>query len=348
MAFSVMSFLKAAISNNNAMRTELPAVPNSLYHVARAHQVIAVVRRQEHRIATGRSQPKRKAPMKLAVTLLAILVVCTATADELPNGIYAVDFEDSDSGKTVTGDDTQELVKLSKLLTSGFGTSSLLSTSNDNETFRLTLTEAGPFRKDIKSTHQAVYIDGVCVIGNRRALDDQQRSTFVGTMISLDNANKIAKALSIEPKLRKHPGHKVFVKWTPKEPSFRLNGPIELTLTVKNVGEVNMNFIAGGQQRGARDNQFAFIARNGYGNAVPDMGDPMNLGGIGSLVRLKPGESFTKTVDVSKWFRFTESGSYQLTCMYHIEMSSGDIKMSFGDVDWWDEFLTGRCLIRIK
>jgi hypothetical protein len=278
--------------------------------------------------------------MKLAVTLLALLVVCSATADELPNGIYSVDFNDSDSGKTVTRADTQEPIKLQQLLTSGLGTPSLISTSNDNESFRLTLSEAGPFRNDIKSTHQAAYINGVCVIGTGQVLDDQQRSTLVGDFTSIDNANKIAKALSIEPKLRKHPGHKMFVKWTPKEPSFDPNDPIELTLTVKNVGEVDVNFTAGGRQRGVRYNQFVFVAHSANGKAVPDTGDPINFGGIGSFVKLKPGESFTKTVDVSKWFRFTESGSYQLTCMYHIEMSSGDR-------DLWDDFLTGRCAVRI-
>ena len=164
---------------------------------------------------------------------------------------------------------------------------------------------------------------------------------MVGDFNSIDNANKIAKALSIEPKLRRHPGHKVFVKWAPMQMSFKPNDPFELTLTVKNVGEVDINFTAGGHQAATRDNQFAFVAHSGYGKPVPDMGDPMTFGGPGSLVKLKPGELFTKTVDVSKWFRFTESGTYQLTCMYHIEMSSGER-------DLWDDFLTGRCAVRIK
>tara|TARA_R100000789_G_C3021935_1_gene153682 strand:- start:3211 stop:4059 length:849 start_codon:yes stop_codon:yes gene_type:complete len=281
--------------------------------------------------------------MKITITLLALLVACSATAAELPNGIYSVDSNDSDSGNTVTRADSQEPIKLQKLLASGLGTPSLISTSNDNESFRLTLSKAGPFRQDIKSTHQAAYIDGVCVIGTGQVLDNQQRSTLVGYFNSIDNANKVAKAFSIKPKLRQHPGHKVIVKWTPQKPSFNPNDPIELTLTVMNVGKVDINFIAGGSQRGARDNQFAFIAHSDYrnGKAVPDTGDPVNFGGIGSFVNLKPNESFTKSVDVSKWFRFTESGSYQLTCMYHIEMSSDD-----GDL--WDDFLTGQCLVRIK
>ena len=281
--------------------------------------------------------------MKLSVSLLILVVACSATAGDLPNGIYSVSLKNGDSGTTVTRSDDHDSVKLQKLLASGFGTPSLVSMSNDNESFRLTLSNAGPFRKDVKSTHQAAYIDGVCVIGTAQGLDDQQRSSFVGDFTSIDNATKIAKALSIEPKLRQHPGHTLNVKWTPKETSFKPNDPIELTLTVKNVGEVHVNFTAGGSQRGARDNQFAFIAHSAYGHgkAVPDTGDPMNFGGIGSFVTLKPGDSFTKTVDVSKWFRFTESDVYQLTCMYHIEMSSGE-------KDLWDDFLTGRCAVRIK
>lgn len=281
--------------------------------------------------------------MILVAMLLALVVTCTATAAELPNGIYSVADNDADTGTTVTRADTHDPIKLQRLLTSGLGRPSLISTSNDNESFRLTLSKAGPFRKDITSTHQAAYIDGVCVIGTGQVLDDQQRSTLVGDFNSIDNASKIAKALSIEPKLRHHPGYKAVVKWTPEKSSYKPSEPIELTLTVENAGDVDINFVAGGSQRGPRDNQFAFVAHSGsgHGKAVPDTGDPTNFGGPGSLVKLKPGESFTKTVDVSKWFRFFESGSYQLTCIYHIEMSSGDS-------DLWDEFLTGRCDVRIK
>lgn len=282
--------------------------------------------------------------MKLAVTLLALLVACRATADELPNGIYSVADNDAQTGTMVTRADTHDSIKLQKLIASGFGTPSLVSISNDNENFRLELSKAGPFRENFETAHQAVYIDGVCVpLWSREEFDSQRKSTVIGTFTSLENARKIAKSLSIEPKLRRHPGHKVLVKWVPTQISFKPSEPIELTLKVENVGDAEVNFVAGGSQRGSRDNQFAFIAHgeHGYGKAVPDTGDPTNFGGIGSFANLKPGDSFTKTVDVSKWFRFTESGSYQLTCIYHIEMSSGD-------KDLWDDFLTGRCIVRIK
>jgi len=286
--------------------------------------------------------------LKPTVTLLTLVLTCTASADELPNGIYSVADKDADSGTTVTRADTQSQIRLQTLLTKGFGTPSLVATSNDNEYFRLELSNAGPFPEKVKSIHQAVYIEGVCVVlGSRTDLDEQRQSTVIGFFSSIENARKIAEALSIKPQLRRHPGHKVFVRWSPSKTSFKPSEPIELTLTVENVGDPDINFVAGGSQRGSRDNQFAFIAHSssGDGKAVPDTGDPNHFGGPGSWVNLKPGESFTKSVDVSKWFQFSESGRYQLTCMYHIEMSSAQ---SDSNSPMWDEFLTGRCYVEIN
>ena len=52
-----------------------------------------------------------------------------------------------------------------------------------------------------------------------------------------------------------------------------------MTLTVENAGDADVLFVAGGMQRGDRDNQFAFIAhsQSGFGKAVRDTGDPCQL-----------------------------------------------------------------------
>ena len=42
------------------------------------------------------------------------------------------------------------------------------------------------------------------------------------------------------------------------------------------------------------------------GAALELDGDPNNFGGISTVRVLKPGEKFTATVDVGKWFTFTE------------------------------------------
>ncbi|MBC7821780.1 MAG: hypothetical protein IAG10_33250 [Planctomycetaceae bacterium] len=267
---------------------------------------------------------------------------------ELPNGIYSVAEETADTGTLVTRADDHGRVKLQKLLSSGFGTASLVSAANDNEQFRLKLDKAGPFRDGFLSVHQALYIDGVCVLfGSREELDGQRRSTLIGDFASLKNAQTIAKALSINPKLRQHPGHKLLVKWTPKQRSFKPNEPIEVTLTAENVGDVEIHFLAGGRQRGPRDNQFAFIAHSGsgHGKAIPDTGDPTNFGGLGSFITLKPGESFTKSVDISKWFKLDAGDSCRLTCLYQIELS---VLEANSDSLAWDEFLTGQCSVRIS
>jgi len=100
----------------------------------------------------------------------------------------------------------------------------------------------------------------------------------------------------------------------------------------------------GGRQRGARDNQFAFIAhRNGgWGRAVPDTGDPENKGGPASFRTLDPDGVFTMEVDVTKWFKFQEPDAYGLACVYEIELFEPNLQFPI-----WDEYVVGKCLIRI-
>ena len=74
--------------------------------------------------------------LKPTVTLLTLVLTCTASADELPNGIYSVADKDADSGTTVTRADTQGQIRLQTLLTKGFGTPSLVATVPDETMLR--------------------------------------------------------------------------------------------------------------------------------------------------------------------------------------------------------------------
>ncbi len=133
--------------------------------------------------------------------------------------------------------------------------------------------------------------------------------------------------------------------WKPVQESFEIGGPVVLELTVENVGQVPVHFVEGGKQRGARDNQFQFIAfgSSGYGKPIPDIGDPTNFGGLGGFRELKPGDVFRKQVDVTKWFKFDKPGSYEITGLYELPLQ----EPGFGARVLWEDFATGRCMVQI-
>src|SRR5262249_62247593 len=100
----------------------------------------------------------------------------------------------------------------------------------------------------------------------------------------------------------------------------------------------------GGQQRGPRHNQFRFLAQHGHGTgkAVPDTGDPNNFGGKSWRVDLKPGEVFTKTVDLGRWFTFDDPDTYRITGMYSFEVHEPDRYQAI-----WDDLAVGQCFVRV-
>jgi hypothetical protein len=81
---------------------------------------------------------------------------------------------------------------------------------------------------------------------------------------------------------------------------------------------VPVAFEVGGANRGARDNQFGFTAYGPTG-AVPDnRQSKSHMGGLAYNRTLKPGETFSKQVDVSKWFALKAGWSYTLNGTYKL------------------------------
>ena len=76
---------------------------------------------------------------------------------------------------------------------------------------------------------------------------------------------------------------------------------------------------------------------------LPDTGSPENEGGIGTFRTLMPGETFTKEVNITDWFKFEDPGWYRVTCFYRLELIQDGAKYPL-----WDEFAVGECLVRIE
>ena len=106
-----------------------------------------------------------------------------------------------------------------------------------------------------------------------------------------------------------------------------------------------LRFTHGGKQRGPRDNQFRFVAQAGIdGKGLPDTGDPQHFGGISRSITLKPGEVYTTEVDLSKWFKFAEPNTYQITGVFEMPVIDPTSADGWGPV-LWDDLAVGECTI---
>jgi len=127
-------------------------------------------------------------------------------------------------------------------------------------------------------------------------------------------------------------GHESLTRFVTAKDSFGLDEALPVRIEIQNVGTKNVTFEVGGQNRGARDNQFGFTA---YGvAAVPDTGDPNHFGGLSYPQTLKPGETFKKDVDLRKWFTFSAPGTYRITGTYQLSFYTPEDNTRF--VIWQD------------
>lgn len=145
---------------------------------------------------------------------------------------------------------------------------------------------------------------------------------------NLEEARIAARSLSTECALREPPGYRIFAQFTPERAEFHANEPVPVKLEIKNLDTRKLMFQRGGRQRGSRDNQYGFrailVRLENPGGALPmqpvaDVGDPVNFGGIGTLVAIDPEKSFTDNVDLKKWFAFDKAGTYLIHGFYAIE-----------------------------
>lgn len=132
-------------------------------------------------------------------------------------------------------------------------------------------------------------------------------------------ARAVAKFLSVDCVLRANPGYKYFPQFTPTQKEFQSNNPVIVNFEIKNLGDRTFFFQRGGAQRGARDNQYGFRAMLDGTKPVPDVGDPVNFGGLWTLQTVEPGKTFEDKVDLRKWFAFGQPGTYYIHGFYQLE-----------------------------
>lgn len=226
----------------------------------------------------------------------------------------------------------------------------LRSVDNDNEVYQLDIEL--PFSEG-DSRHRYLVADGVAVSVTYSDKVDQRNDKDLWhhwyNQIRVDAGQDDAllalaaglKATQID---REDPGHVLRAVWQPTAKSFHIGESVVLRMTLTNTGEQPVNFYDGGMQRGPRNNQFDFICRHNSGVALPDVGNPLNFGGISQKVSLQHNESLTKDVDITNWFQFEEQGTYRVTGLFRLELQPAED-------EWrvlWDDIAVGECKVQIN
>ncbi len=279
-----------------------------------------------------------------AVVLVAALAMA-AQAGTVKTGLYRM--AKGDQGQAVRRCDVAEggEVRLGQFLTGQLGQASLVSTANDNSRFELTVEPKG-MSQGLAEEPMVIVVAGMGmpVSGYGFSGPGESRVTDLTALVTgRAAAEKVGRALGIRPKLRQHPGYQLLVTLKPRQPSYHPREPVTLVMTIKNVGTKPVRFCDGGKQRGPRNNQFSFVAFPSAGPALPDVGDPTNLGGLMSVAEIRPGETFSKDVDLTKWFNFTRPDQYQVTAIYELNLVGEDHVHII-----WDDFAVGRCTVTIS
>lgn len=263
-------------------------------------------------------------------------------AQQPENGFYRIVWETpkQDTDKSIeVSRSVGGKVWLTKLLSKEFGKAKIWSRSNANDSFRVMMQSVPGF--DTKGQF-AMVIDGVCEVvsshGRARG-EGAQGLELIVDIRGQEHVKKIAKRLKTNVQLRKHPGHQLLVTLVNTKNEYQIGAPVELEMRIQNVGKKTVRFMDGGQQRGPRNNQFSFVAEP----AIPDTGDALNFGGIAAFRNLEPGETFSKKVDITRWFKFPKAQSYEITALFEMELH----KESFGADYLWDETAVGRCRVQI-
>ncbi len=78
---------------------------------------------------------------------------------------------------------------------------------------------------------------------------------------------------------------------------------------------------------------------------VPDSGNPVHFGGLGSTVKLKPSESHEIKVDLTKWFKFEPGSIYLVRGSYYMSFVDPG-NTSFDTL--WEDYACGEFTIETK
>src|SRR5262249_6580819 len=133
--------------------------------------------------------------------------------DTIENGIYAL--KEKGDGRQIKTSDGSDVI-LAERRGDVQGRASIQSIANDNSRFQVRLQGVGQLDNRAGPAQIALVIDGVamrCIGQSGDVNGGNEAHDFAFGLAGKEAANKVARRLNVVPVLRKHPGHRLEVKW---------------------------------------------------------------------------------------------------------------------------------------
>jgi HEAT repeat protein len=113
------------------------------------------------------------------------------------------------------------------------------------------------------------------------------------------------------------PGTTLRAGFVPAKAQLVQGEPLEVTFTVENLGPKEFQFLFGCDTRGkGRHDRFKIAVTTG-GKLLPDPRERFgNFGGLGCFQTLKPGQTFTNTIDLTHFRTIDAAGVYTVSCRF--------------------------------
>jgi hypothetical protein len=249
-----------------------------------------------------------------------------AHAAEIPDGFYS--GSEDGSGQAVA-DPNRPGQHLGKKQSLQVTQAEIFSQDNANTQFVLTVTT--PHDTGQAKATEVLAIGGKLYPRNGWG-SDQQKESLDFPISGADNAKGVAGYFHVPIAYRMHPGYNMSVSFIPAKPEFEVGDEVKVTLRIQNVGSNAFSFQQGGMNRAERDQQYTFVARF-EDKQVEDIGTTMNFGGLSGDRVVKPGETFTDTIVLNKWFIFDKPGQYNVLGSYFMAFKKVNEGNAF--VSWW-------------
>lgn len=122
--------------------------------------------------------------------------------------------------------------------------------------------------------------------------------------------------------LPKAPKDSFTVEYTPYQKSYRVNAPVNVGITLSNIGKIPLKIYwgtTGGGNYPCRDTQLSFTATLD-GVKVPVNTQPLPNGFISSPFIAKPSSALKRTEDLTQWLQFQKPGQYLIDAAYTVEI----------------------------
>ena len=283
--------------------------------------------------------------MKATRFVVLALVSGSACAQSLEDGLYELSEQETAQSIVV---ENGSRYWLKERLDVALQENSVTALENSNERFQVTLRYPSDSLSDFSVVDLLSSNDGssrfprlALVIDDTRYLSDGsaggngQAAVFF-YLSGADNAERVAEYFGTEVQYRSHPGHKLSVRFSPREQAVKLGDSVTVVLEITNVGDDSFRFDYGQRL------PFRFFGTRRTGETIMRKRWPLRANDISTLRSVQPGETVSIEANIDNWLELEQPGVYYVLGSYRMEF------VGAGPQAIWSEFVSDEFVVTVE